>query len=50
MKAYTADSVACDELCKSIIDGGEIPKVRRMKRTQVPMCDLALIVGLKEEE
>ena len=47
MKAYTKDSVSCDEICAKIIDGGEIPKVRRMKRTQVPTCDLALVSGLK---
>ena len=34
-------------LFASIIDGGEIPKVRRMKGTQVPMCDLELVNGLK---
>lgn len=47
MKAYTKDSVTCDAICASIIDSGEIPKVRRMKRPQVPMCDLELVNGLK---
>lgn len=47
IRAYAADIVACDELCAKIIDNGCIPKVRRIKRSQVPMCDLELVNGLK---
>ena len=47
MTAYTKDIVTCDEICARCIDSGEMPKVRRMKRVQVPMCDLELVNELK---
>lgn len=47
MTAYTKNIVTCDEICARCIDSGEMPKVRRMKRTQVPMCDLELVAELK---
>lgn len=47
MTAYTKNIVNCDEICARCIDSGEMPKVRRMKRVQVPMCDLELVNGLK---
>ena len=47
MTAYAKNIVKCDEICARCIDSGEMPKVRRMKRVQVPMCDLELVNGLK---
>lgn len=47
MTAYTKNIVTCDEICARCIDSGEMPKVRRMKRNQVPICDLELVNELK---
>lgn len=47
IKAYASNIAACDELCSKIIDGGGKVKVRRMKRTMVPMCDLELVNELR---
>ena len=47
MRAYAANIEACDELCAIIIGNGYKPHVRRIKRSQVPMCDLKLVNGLK---
>lgn len=47
VRAYASNIVACDELCAKIINNGGEVKVRRMKRSMVPMCDLELINELK---
>ena len=47
IKAYASNIVVCDEICAKIIDGGGKVKVRRMKRTMVPMCDLELVNELR---
>lgn len=46
--AYASNIVACDELCAKIIDGGGSVRVRRMKKSMVPMSDLELVNTLKE--
>lgn len=42
-RAYTTNIADCDKLCAEIIKGGEIPKVRRMKKTDVPTRDIELV-------
>ena len=46
IRAYTKNIADCDKLCAEIIKGGEIPRVRRMKRTDIPNCDIELVAGL----
>ena len=46
IRAYTTNIADCDKLCAEIIKGGEIPRVRRMKRTDIPNCDIELVAGL----
>ena len=46
IRAYTTNIADCDKLCADIIKGGDIPKVRRMKRNQIPNCDIELVAGL----
>lgn len=46
IRAYTTNIADCDKLCAEIIKGGEIPRVRRMKRTDIPYCDIELVAGL----
>ena len=46
IRAYTTNIADCDKLCAEIIKVGEIPKVRRMKRNQIPNCDIELVAGL----
>ena len=46
IRAYATNIVDCDKLCAEIIKGGEIPKVRRMKRNQIPNCDIELVSEL----
>ena len=46
IRAYTTNIADCDKLCAAIIKGGEIPRVRRMKRTDIPNCDIELVAGL----
>lgn len=43
IRAYATNIVDCDKLCAEIIKGGEIPKVRRMKKTDVPTRDIELV-------
>lgn len=45
-RAYTTNIADCDKLCAEIIKGGEIPRVRRMKRTDIPNCDIELVARL----
>ena len=46
IRAYTTNIADCNRLCAEIIKGGEISKVRRMKRTYIPNCDIELVAGL----
>lgn len=46
IRAYATNIVDCDKLCAEIIKGGEIPRVRRMKRTDIPNCDIELVAEL----
>lgn len=43
IRAYATNIADCDKLCAEIIKGGEIPKVRRMKKTDVPARDIELV-------
>ena len=46
--AYASNIAACDELCSIMINNGSTPPiVRRMKKSDVPMCDLKLVAELK---
>lgn len=44
--AYASNIASCDALCAIMINNGGNPKVRRMKRTQVPLSDIELVTEL----
>jgi len=45
--AYALNIVKCDEICAKLINEGIYPKVRRMKKSDVPMSDLSMVLALK---
>ena len=43
---YTSNIVKCDEICQKILNGGGTFRVRRMKRCDVPMSDIYVLINL----
>lgn len=43
---YTKNATVCDEFCAAMMNNGYAYKVRRVKRSQVPMRELKLVAGL----
>ena len=45
--AYASNIAACDELCAKMIKSGIYPRVRRMKRSAVPLSHIEIVNKLR---